>query len=430
MQVMGTISFFHPSSMHGLLLAAKTHPGNEEAAMNTRNMLALFFISFFLASPVQAMAAAYYVQTTAGNDANPGDAWGAGHALATVGAAMAKAALTPGADTIHVAAGTYAERVEIVSGVTLLGGYPAAGGAQRDPAANETILDAAEAGTVVQMVSTDNVTLDGFTVTNGSRADGCGGGVLAVNGTGVVIAGNLIIGNAYTGTEGGGGAGICLNSTIGTVVRDNTIRTNISAFDGGGIFIHYATDAVLQNNIIHGNTAINWGGGINVYHSSATAHNTIIMGNVANGHGGGISLYDAASLDAANATLVGNICLDSTGAGLYIEGSTASLRNFIVWDNSTDQIVQSTAAVLSVTYSDVQGGFAGTGNIDQDPRFAFNADGMPLLAGNSPCIDAGTATNAPNRDIRGISRPWGNAYDMGAYEIVVWQPQLPLLLLE
>ena len=38
------------------------------------------------------------------------------------------------------------------------------------------------------------------------------------------------------------------------------------------------------------------------------------------------------------------------------------------------------------------------------------------LQAGSPCIDAGTATNAPNTDYEGTTRPQGAAYDIGAYE--------------
>jgi hypothetical protein len=67
----------------------------------------------------------------------------------------------------------------------------------------------------------------------------------------------------------------------------------------------------------------------------------------------------------------------------------------------------------------VQGGYSGTGNLNQDPLLAPLGDyggptqTMPLLPG-SPAIDAGTATGAPATDQRGVGRV--GAVDMGAFE--------------
>ena len=68
----------------------------------------------------------------------------------------------------------------------------------------------------------------------------------------------------------------------------------------------------------------------------------------------------------------------------------------------------------SVTYSNVQGGFPGVGNIDADPLFVSDTD-LHLQSG-SPCKDTGTATGAPSDDLDGQPRPSCSGYDMGAYE--------------
>ena len=63
-------------------------------------------------------------------------------------------------------------------------------------------------------------------------------------------------------------------------------------------------------------------------------------------------------------------------------------------------------------------------NITQDPAFLNLAAGDYHLAAGSPCIDAGTRTNAPSVDFDGIPRPLDGknsgvaAYDMGCYEYV------------
>ena len=72
--------------------------------------------------------------------------------------------------------------------------------------------------------------------------------------------------------------------------------------------------------------------------------------------------------------------------------------------------------LLQVSFSCIGGGYAGTGNIDTDPLFVgASPDDYQLQAG-SLCIDSGTDVNAPDEDIRGLTRPQDDGYDMGAYE--------------
>jgi len=72
-----------------------------------------------------------------------------------------------------------------------------------------------------------------------------------------------------------------------------------------------------------------------------------------------------------------------------------------------------------VTYCDVEGGYPGTGNIDEDPWFV-NPGGWDFrLENQSPCINAGNDAAAMaaglTRDYEGNNRFIGTV-DMGAYE--------------
>jgi hypothetical protein len=71
---------------------------------------------------------------------------------------------------------------------------------------------------------------------------------------------------------------------------------------------------------------------------------------------------------------------------------------------------------IDLTYSDIQGGWPGEGNIDADPLFVGGGDYH--LAAGSPCINTGTGAGAPADDLDGDPRPQGVGYDMGADEYV------------
>lgn len=69
------------------------------------------------------------------------------------------------------------------------------------------------------------------------------------------------------------------------------------------------------------------------------------------------------------------------------------------------------------------------GELYANPLFVAPWDDNYLLGTQSPCLDAGIPTSAPTfgsviSDIRGVSRPQGNAYDIGCYEMVQssWSP--------
>jgi hypothetical protein len=72
----------------------------------------------------------------------------------------------------------------------------------------------------------------------------------------------------------------------------------------------------------------------------------------------------------------------------------------------------------AVSYSDVAGGFAGTGNINANPMLANQATDNHRLLPGSPCANVGnnSAANAPTADFEGDPRPIGGTIDMGADE--------------
>ncbi len=116
--------------------------------------------------------------------------------------------------------------------------------------------------------------------------------------------------------------------------------------------------------------------------------------NRAAGYGGALYFYaeGGATFEFSNNTVVGNVA--TYGGGIYSysnDGSTIDVGNSILWDNQPEQIHDSgLTPAANVSFSDVQGGFLGTGNIDSDPRFIAPLSDDYRLACDSPCIDAGS----------------------------------------
>jgi hypothetical protein len=121
---------------------------------------------------------------------------------------------------------------------------------------------------------------------------------------------------------------------------------------------------------------------------------------------------------SAGKTIENNTITGNSVLGVYVWAGTPAMHNSILWGNTSPQIAAHSGG-LSVTYSDVQGVWSGTGNINLDPLFA---DTNYTLQAGSPCVDTGD-TSAVYNDLADLLSP-GNANlpsrgglrnDIGAY---------------
>ena len=232
-----------------------------------------------------------------------------------------------------------------------------------------------------------------------------GGGVSATFSSPLVIINCTFLKN--TAGKYGGGIGSLPDWTI----KQSVPNTNNCAFieneagvDGGGMILGKATGCTFRGNIAKRN-----GGGL----CNGFATNCVFIDNTAQLDGGGMCWSGA-----VNSTFFGNTA-QGNGGGVY-DRYSVFLSNCIVWGNSAGKRGQAIYPVRAeaprVTYSCIEGGYTGEGNIDTPPLFVNPNEGDVSLQADSPCIDAGTSKDAPATDIQGASRPQGNGVDMGAYE--------------
>jgi len=255
-----------------------------------------------------------------------------------------------------------------------------------------------------------------------------------------------------TGREVGG------VSCGGSPTFTNCIFSNNSAKNyGGGM---NCSNGLLTDCIFSGNSAGWGGGGLSV--SDSILNNCIFVGNRAYGDSlyssGGGGCYLSYDEDGDNTTMMTNCTFYGNWASLgnaisQYRTSFLRLSNCILW-NRGSEISGSHPLRWAVTYSDIQGGLEGDGNIDADPCFvdpgywadaddpnivvetndpnAVWVDGdyhLKSQAGRwdpdtqswvqddvtSPCIDAGD----PNSPIGHESFPNGGMINMGAYGGIV-----------
>jgi hypothetical protein len=201
----------------------------------------------------------------------------------------------------------------------------------------------------------------------------------------------------------------------------------------GGAIDNENSSPTITNCIFTANTAEWYGGAIENYQSSPTIRNCVFSGNsgvVGWGWGGAID-NTGSSAAITGCTFYGNSA--DYGGAVYNYDSSTTLSNCILWADSAPDGPE-IYGDCTVSHSDVEGGFAGTGNIDADPCFAdAGGEDFHLLNG-SPCIDTGDPAYSPapgETDIDSQPRQMGLNVDMGTDEFgfnkpifEVWPSQL------
>ncbi|AWV98729.1 choice-of-anchor Q domain-containing protein [Arcticibacterium luteifluviistationis] len=223
-------------------------------------------------------------------------------------------------------------------------------------------------------------------------------------------------GNAQTAatiTSGGGILG--LNSKA--IIQNCTVESN-SAVSGAGIFLSSASSSKIINCIFKNNAALTDGGGVAGSNNSCSFTNCLFVNNTAATNGGAIHSSNS-NMAFVNSTFTKNNA--TVGDAVYVDGTSPTITNSIFWNNlntSASDIYPTSG--LNVSYSIIENGYTGTGNLNQNPLF-INADNNFGLQAISVAIDAGLNTAIPdgiNEDLIGSDRLIGCFLDMGAYEYI------------
>ena len=254
--------------------------------------------------------------------------------------------------------------------------------------------------------------LQGFTLTGGTGTKwndvhGAGlyreGGGILIELSSPKIIHNIIKYNSATNISGvlsAGGGGIRIGDG-NPVICSNAILYNQGRY-GAGIVLNY-TGCQMTNNIIASNTGGQdyfGGSGIWIYGNLGTTPKLIINNSIINNYS---SLSSTSGTGGISAWLATNVII----------------KNNILWGNLPSTQIRTSASIPLVSYSDIQNGYTGTGNINTNPLFANQ---NYLLDSISPCIDAGDTANIYN-DLDNMGNP-GHALfpsngllsnDMGAY---------------
>lgn len=319
------------------------------------------------------------------------------------------------------------------------------------------------------------VNLTNVVMTNNTAAEG-GGGLETTNGATVTISNSYFSGNKTTDTLAEGGAirsAGALTITTSTFVQNNasrggaifvaggstnlrrsTLSGNWAAYGGGIRQVDGSltlTEVTLAGNgygsngskITTGGGAVSWdggsasliqvtingnwasyGGGFDHANGNTTLINVTLSGNAA--VGGGAFDQGGGSLALTNVTLSRNAAPFFAG-GIANRNGVITLKNTLLADNlnpDTNNGSNCHKPLASNSFSlsdDFTCGFgSGRDNVNLSLGPLANNRGATqthLLQQDSPALDKGTGSGCPQIDQRGVTRPQGQACDVGAVEL-------------
>lgn len=262
--------------------------------------------------------------------------------------------------------------------------------------------------------------------------------------------------NSAVGGYGGAIYSTTYDSTVCSLkIKNSQFLSNQATYSGGSLYSNWAQCQIESSWFVNNTVTNGTGGAIDVQFASMNFNNCIFSNNNAT-YGGVLHSSPIANTkqDFVNCTFISNTArqsggvfsnysgyvLSSNDVGIWADFSEnkVNLKNCLIWQNvAPDEPVFKSQIYsnftppqvdFSTTYSLIQNGYPGTGNLNTDPLFVDPALGNFRLQPTSPAVNAGSPdiTDLLPTDITGNPRIQGNRVDMGAYEFTGCTVCLPL----
>ena len=280
----------------------------------------------------------------------------------------------------------------------------------------------------------------------------------ALTAAGCLFATNYVFVSQHGGLAGAiyanGGSALITNCVFnGNYATHPRGYDGLNVMNGGAIYFDAVPSATIVDSVFDGNYVNNRCGGISAY-SGGTIYLAGDAGVTAIARckflRGGVSGYatntgadsGAITLAAGTASVVNTLVVGMHSNAFEVAGGTLAVTNVTVvggdrepvlqkdgavkvvnsifWDNASEAGVSFdvVGGTTEVTYSDVLGGFAGEGNLADDPRLYGPTKARAYhLRSVSPCAGTGNAAGwtAADIDLDGLKRIRGTTIDMGCY---------------
>ena len=203
-----------------------------------------------------------------------------------------------------------------------------------------------------------------------------------------------------------------------------TIQGGFNAGDGGGI-LNNGNLVITSGAILNNQTNDDGGGVYSASGSSLRLENVTVSGNSAGDRGAGVDVQGVGEL--IHVTVANNASLGGPAGGLNVRGGgVVTIRNTLIADNTQASGQQLTVAgsLTSNGANLIEGGCSSSclaSDLTGDPGLAP----LAMNGGNSRthaipttsiALDAASAADGLPSDQRGVARPIGPGYDIGAYE--------------